>query len=171
MKIFSSIKIKIINSRERLKHKKPSKFIFTMVVYNFIIDIITLPLFLLSIWIYPDNHEIVDFDLIKIISVIVLAPLIETFLDQMLVILIARKFIKSSTWIIMISALSFSLGHGFDNLLRLIIMFFSGILLAFSYLHWLERSKLLAFCVTCSIHFFHNLIISTPVILYYYLSR
>lgn len=170
MKISIWIKNKIIRAKDQLRQQKPFKFILLMVAYNFLLDIITLPLFLLSMWILPDNNEIIDVDLIKIISAVVLAPIIETFLAQMLVILIARKFINSSTWIIMISALLFALGHGFDDPFRLVIMFVSGILLAFSYLHWLEKSKLLAYGVTCSIHFLHNFIIYIPVILYYSLT-
>ncbi len=170
MKISVWIKNKFIKTKDRLKEQKPFKFILLVVAYNFLLDIIALPLFLLSMWIIPDNNEIIEVDLIKIISAVVLAPIIETFLAQMVVILIARKFIKSSTWIIMISALIFAVGHGFDDPFRLVPMFVSGILFAFSYLHWLERSKLLAYGVTCSIHFLHNLVLFIPAILYYSLT-
>jgi uncharacterized protein len=91
-----------------------------------------------------------------IISVIV-APLIETLLGQLLPIAILSRFTQNRAILITVSGLVFGLMH-FPVIEFLLAAFCVGIILSWGYLIKLPKGKLTAFTFVTLIHAFHNLI-------------
>ena len=149
---------------DHLKRQPAMKFLLLMTFYNLIVDVVVLPFFLISGFLgfehsHPDVNPVELF-----VAAITLSPILETLIGQMLPILIARRFIKSHIIIIAISAFVFALPHCTEDVTRFLPSFLGGILLAFTFLHWLDRSKTKAYWVTCGVHFLHNLIVLGPIL-------
>ncbi|HTQ98554.1 MAG TPA: CPBP family intramembrane glutamic endopeptidase [Candidatus Acidoferrum sp.] len=93
-----------------------------------------------------------------LLEVSVIAPLIETLFNQLLVITILQKIKLPLTWIIILSTVSFSSIHLRNSLLSAINTIFLGFVLNYAYLHWLWRtqSRKRAFEGAMAIHALHN---------------
>lgn len=161
---FSAIIILIQRIINHLRRQPPIRFILFVVCYNLAIDILVIPFLVmfaaLGVDYVSSNLSSAEFFIIAII----LAPIIETLLGQMLPILIARRFTKSSLIIIIISALVFALPHCTKNVTKFLPAFPAGIIYAFTFLHWLEKSKTKAYWITCAAHCLYNLILTSPII-------
>ena len=165
MSTLLTLKIRIQRIVDHLKRQPAIKFILLVTCYNLVVDVLVTPFFFFSGFLgverrYPDMNPVELF-----FTSITLAPILETLIGQMLPILIARRFIKSHVIIIAISAFVFALPHCTVDVTRFLPSFLSGILLAFTFLHWLNRSKTKAYWVTCGVHFLHNLVILGPFVL------
>lgn len=133
-----------------------------MLGYNLLIDCIVFPFFFIT-EIFGIKHQIPNINpYMLFFTTIAVSPIIETLIGQMLPILIIRHFIKSSWIILVISAIIFTVPHSIVDISRAIPSFLCGILLAFSFLHWLKISINKAYWVTWAIHFLHNGIIMSP---------
>lgn len=86
------------------------------------------------------------------------APVLETFLCQFGVIELGKKLTSSATLLILVSAVLFGLGHIGRSMQSATVATFVGLFLAFTYIHWLQRSqsKLKAFAAVALTHAIHN---------------
>lgn len=135
-----------------------------MTGYNLLTDIVSLPFFVIS-ELLGIEHQIPIMNPLKVfISYNVIAPIFETLLGQMIPILVARRYIKSSWIILLLSATLFAIPHSTLDIFRFIPSFLGGILLAFSFLHWLQFSVSKAYWTTCAVHFLHNVIVTIPLL-------
>lgn len=93
---------------------------------------------------------------------IVLAPIIETFLGQVLPIYLTQKFIKAKTNIVatLLSTIIFSLGHLGYSVWYFILTIPTGILLAMTYMIFQNRKES-SFWMTFSVHSLRNSIAVT----------
>ncbi|NFA58953.1 CPBP family intramembrane metalloprotease [Clostridium sporogenes] len=135
------------------------KFIFTILVFDFIISIIFIPISIL----YQNfigsvgGPNIPDLKILFIRAVII-APLYETLIYQMGVIKLfslSKKIKNNKLLLIFISAVFFGLSH-FYSMLYIFSGFISGILLAYSFIVYEYREKS-GFYVTAIIHSLINL--------------
>ncbi len=99
----------------------------------------------------------------KLLVTVLFAPILETFIFQHLIIsaFYSKKNLK---FIVFISALLFGLSH-FYNLAYVINTFFTGIVLALSYILW-NYKKINAFWGTAIIHSLHNMLVILIEILF-----
>jgi membrane protease YdiL (CAAX protease family) len=147
---------------ERWTKLKPVKF---TIVTTGLSMLLTIPIFILfdisgikaSEIGGPDiqKHGVIGMFLIGVI----LAPVIETLLAQVLPISLTQKFVKWNTKIIsvFISTLLFSLGHLSYSLWYFILIIPTGSLLALTYIIFQERKES-GFWMTFSVHSLKNLI-------------
>lgn len=155
--------IKKIN--DYLKEANSKKFIIVMVLLDIVLAMIT---FMMISLIFPEyvknavnnmggiNYE--DSTLIeKGFFTIILASLIETFIFQHTLILCLKKIpkIKNIT-IIILSSLIFGISHNY-SVLYMIRGFTSGIILAYSYITYLDKNES-PFLIVFYIHSILNLI-------------
>lgn len=162
MSLLSKLKNLITRMVKHLERQPPFKFILIMTGYNLIIDCIILPFFFVSMFLGIE-HQFPDINPRRLfILSITISPILETLLAQMVPILIARRFIKSSWIILTISAVVFAIPHSTLDISRFIPSFLSGLLLAFTFLHWLSLSVGKAYWTTCAVHFLHNVVITSP---------
>ncbi len=106
---------------------------------------------------YLSDQQIMKIDIFHIITAILIAPPIETFLGQALPIKIISKFSNSKRVQIIASALVFSLSH-LPVLGFLFGAFFVGIVLSWGYIVKSKESKTKAFWLITLSHSIHNLI-------------
>jgi hypothetical protein len=94
----------------------------------------------------------------RILSIIVVGPLIETALSQWLLISLLRKIRIPNNFIIAAGGVLFSLWHLNNSLLSAINTLFLGLVLCYSYIYWLERTRStrMAFEAALLIHAAHN---------------
>jgi membrane protease YdiL (CAAX protease family) len=90
---------------------------------------------------------------------VVLAPMLETLLAQVLPIYLTQKFVKWKTNVIsvLISTLLFSLGHLSYSVWYFILIIPTGVLLALTYIIFQKRKES-SFWMTFSVHSFRNLL-------------
>ncbi len=109
-----------------------------------------------------DTHQSAFDDLKQIqmwksfLIVIIVFPIIETFIGQWFTIFIIEIFLKNEMVVIIGSSLFFALGHFGSGLDSIIVGFYYGIILSFSFLTWRAFSKWRAFWVTMTIHLIIN---------------
>ena len=150
--------------------KKTDEFLKNLSTLKFIITI-TFCTFLVSLafgcLVSILNVPISDTDVIsnssfieQFIVTVIIAPLIETLINQYAIIKILRKLNileNRNLIIILISAILFGLGHTY-NLQYVIHTFFIGILLAYSFVIY-EKKESSPFWTVCAIHSLRNLTI------------
>lgn len=90
---------------------------------------------------------------------IILAPFIETFINQWLVYKIVSSYTENKIIIILISSMFFSLLHGFSYE-RIIVTFFQGIFLMIAFIYW-EGKTTSKYMITAIIHLIYNSILFT----------
>ena len=95
--------------------------------------------------------------LLVVLTVVILTPLIETFLFQKLPIDAALKKTDNHLLIIVVTGLIFSIFH-VKSLINILFFFPSGVILSFCYIIFYYRKES-AFTSTAVIHGIHNLII------------
>ncbi len=116
-------------------------------------------------FIYHD-YLILMHPFLAILIVGILGPVVETILAQVIPIEIMKYFKFSSKYIVLFSALIFSIGHYQWGIVKCIDMFFIGIFYATVYLLCRRYSFKESFGVISSIHGLHNLIAVLVVIFY-----
>lgn len=94
----------------------------------------------------------------RLLSMVVIGPLIETAISQLLLISLLRRAKIPNTYAVVIGSLFFSLWHLQNSLLSAINTIFLGYVLCFSYIYWLENtnSTRRAFEAALLIHAVHN---------------
>ena len=150
---------KLYNDWTKLKPVK-----FTIVTF-FLSMLFTVPIFILFDLLGIRDSEIGGPDMEKygiigiLIIGVVLAPILETFLGQVLPIYLTQKFVKWRTNVIsvLISTLLFSLGHLGYSVWYFILIIPTGVLLALTYLIFQGRKES-SFWMTFSIHSLRNLL-------------
>ncbi len=164
MSRYLTIKHFIQDRIHHLEQQPALRFILIMTGYNLVADIVSVPFYLTSTSLGIERQLPSLDPLVLFISYNVTAPILETFLGQMVPILVARRFIRSSWIILLISATLFAIPHSTLDIFRLIPSFLGGILLAFTFLHWLKFSVGKAYWITCAVHFLHNVIVTSPLL-------
>ncbi len=93
------------------------------------------------------------------LGAVVIGPLLETLVDQWLLISILQKFRVKAAHTILLGTLVFSLSHLHNSVLSSINTLFLGFVLCYSYIYWLNRtsSERIAFESSLLIHVIHNL--------------
>ena len=114
---------------------------------------------------YTNNELFYNSKIQLIISVIFIAPLLETFIFQYLIFIIFRKYNINNFIFLCVSSFLFSLVHlyKYENLLEIINIFFIGIILAYAYLLFTKKEKSSAFKNVYLIHLLYN---STILVIY-----
>ena len=144
------------------REMKPSSFIFTTVILNFILSI---PIMLLLILFDISENDIggVEEDKFSFLGLftfaVVIAPLVETLIGQSLPIRLIQKYSarKPNIIALAVSAIIFSLMHFGYSIWYSLLTLPMGVLLAQAYIIFQERKES-SFWVTCAIHSFRNLI-------------
>ena len=158
------ISIKKIN--DKMYNLSKAKFIVTIVIFNFIITFMFMPIRILyETYVgsiggpsYPNFKTL-------FISSIIIAPILETLISQMGIIKLfslSKKIKNNKLLLILISAIFFGLGHNY-SILYIIFAFMAGILLAYSFVVYEDKENS-GFWVTAIIHSLMNLV---SVIVYY----
>lgn len=111
---------------------------------------------------FPISTKSQDADLdfgTRIIAEVVITPVLESLLLQLLLISILQKLTKKNVIIIIIATPLFSLSHLLNGPISVLNTLFTGFVLNFSYLYWLKRSGSRKIAVESSmyIHALHNL--------------
>ena len=144
-----------------LRDMKVLKFVFTMVLLTYLISFALVPLFLLF-----DIPDMGGFSMdesnieLEFYLVVVIAPIIETFLFQTLffwILLKIKFFQKNVILIIILSAAAFGIFHGYSSV-YIIYAFLGGLLFAYSYYVYINKDYS-SFWVVTSIHSIRNLIV------------
>ncbi len=132
-----------------------------MVVFlSFVIIIPILPILFILDYVFGGSDEaILQLNFVDIILGLVLAPLIETFIAQWLVVKLLRmvQFTKEKdVFIAFVSAIVFGIGHTFSvgDVFRGFVI---GLLFAYSFILY-EHKKKSPFWIVAAIHFVRNLI-------------
>ncbi|NDV15384.1 CPBP family intramembrane metalloprotease [Muricauda sp. TY007] len=141
---------------------KPTGFIFTTLILNFLLLI---PIFFFLIYFDISEDEIGGIDISKysiwrlFLVAVILAPLIETFIGQLLPIKLIQKILgeKFRVVALFISAIIFSLGHFGYSIWYSIIMLPMGFLLGETYIIFQKRKES-GFWMTSAVHSLRNLI-------------
>ena len=87
-----------------------------------------------------------------VLLAVVMGPILETAFAQALPILFGRRLFHSDTYAVLLSAWIFGWLHYGQGALLVLIMFTSGLVLAWTYLVWLARGKVQAFAMTFAVH-------------------
>ena len=153
--------IKKIN--DKMINLSKTKFIFTIVILNFIISNMFNPIINLYEK-YIGSLGGPGFTNLReeFIYAIILAPILETLIFQMAIIKffsLSEKIKNNKLLLIIISAFFFGLGHGIYSILYMICAFIAGILLAYSFVVYEDKEKS-GYWVTVIIHSLMNLITS-----------
>ena len=142
-----------------LRRLRIPSFIFISAGYIFIFKIV-LGIFYIAFYILftgTENGDVLDSgDKIGyglFIKMVVLAPLIETFLGQWLPIRLT-EFVTKRTSVLMI--ISISVFTALHELSDLVIGLSGGLVFAFSFIHWKRVSFWRAYWVTAAAHGVHN---------------
>ena len=91
----------------------------------------------------------------KFLIGVVVAPLLETFFAQYLLIKLLRIKIKNQTYLLLLSSLFFASMH-YYNWLYVLVTFFSGLALNYYYLE-IEKISKYSFLLTAMVHSLYNL--------------
>ena len=83
---------------------------------------------------------------------VVVGPILETAFAQALPILLGRRLFHSDTYAVLLSAWLFGWLHFGQGALLVLIMFTTGLVLAWTYVVWLERGHWQAFVMTFAVH-------------------
>ncbi|NFN86357.1 CPBP family intramembrane metalloprotease [Clostridium sporogenes] len=153
------IMVAIKNINDKMFNLSKSKFIFTILLLNFIISVLFTPIEIFYET-YVGSMGGVDIKNFKILFIraVIIAPLEETLIYQMGVIKLfsLNKKIKNNKLIlIIISAIFFGLAHAY-SILYIFYGFIIGIPLAYSFIVYEEKEKS-GFWVTVIIHSLMNL--------------
>ncbi|MGO5064710.1 MULTISPECIES: CPBP family intramembrane glutamic endopeptidase [unclassified Clostridium] len=153
--------IKKIN--DKMINLSKTKFIFTIVILNFIISNMFNPIINLYEK-YIGSLGGPGFTNLReeFIYAIILAPLLETLIFQMGIIKffsLSEKIKNNKLLLIIISAFFFGLAHSIYSILYMICAFIAGILLAYSFIVYEDKEKS-GYWVTVIIHGLMNLITS-----------
>lgn len=147
----------IKNHFQRYLQRQPWDFCWRIGVESTIVSIavaILLGLFGVSDRVFPDVSMGVIF-----LSIVFVAPVLETLLMQALPIFVARKFQASFKTQVICATVVFALFHvleGFAAFLAAGIV--GGFYFSFAYAHWRTKGRWLAFWVTAGGHAIHNAI-------------
>lgn len=152
--------VSIKNINDKMLNLSKPKFIFTILLLNFIISVLFIPIEIFY-EIYVGSMGGPDIKNLKIlfISGVIIAPLEETLIYQMGVIKLfsLNKKIKNNKLIlIIISAIFFGLAHAGYSILYFFYTFIIGITLAYSFIVYEEKEKS-GYWVTAMIHSLMNL--------------
>ncbi len=148
-----------------LKSKNPILFLTVYLILSFLVILITILIFYITKFLNPnyvDNHQNIIFDKpsdtiwVKFISVVFIAPIVETFIFQYIIIksLLGKV---DSLWIVLISSSFFGLSHFYD-LFYIVNTFFIGLVFATAFINW-KGTKLSPFFIVFIVHSLHNLLI------------
>ena len=106
----------------------------------------------------PGREMNLSFDVLMIAGVVV-APVLETLLLQALPVWIARLCKAGSSGQVIVSVVPFTIVHAIEGIgTGIAAGLLGGFYLAFTYVHWRERSRWQAFWVTAVSHAIHNAI-------------
>lgn len=133
------------------------------------IKIILLPILVLGLAVYPDiSLPECKYSFANSFELFVFAPLVETFIFQLLVIRLLLKiaFLKKHSIIIFcLSALLFGVAHRAG--IQMLHAVFAGVILAYIYHYYFTRGDAVkAFWTTAFVHFTANLLATSVASLY-----
>jgi hypothetical protein len=154
---------KFRNIMEYLSGLNTFKFILTITLCHFLIDIIAISIFLVFDHNIPVNPQPNSSLIIIIFSWVIIGPIVETFLSQLLPIYLISRKTQNAFVIVLCSALIFSIPHCLDDVTRIIPSFPNGILLGYSFWVWAKTSYKKAYLITLIIHGIHNLGVLTII--------
>ena len=136
-----------------------------MTIYNLILIQLAIPFFFIAKFLgIHKEYSHID-PRMKFISAIIIAPFLETLFFQMVPILIMRRFFKTTRIILIVSATIFAIAHCTVDISRFFPAFISGILLAFTFLHWLKLSIGKAYWITFAVHLLFNIVLVIPLLI------
>jgi len=158
--------MKYINKLDMYLRSLPTaKFILVMTLISYIVSYI---LYILLVLLMKVDMGRPEFEKIPIVLlflfVAIIAPIVETFIFQYLIIRILKKinFFKNRMVLVMfISAVVFGASHTY-SIFYMFMTFISGLLLAYAFIVY-EDKKASAFWVTMAIHSFKNSITWTII--------
>ena len=96
---------------------------------------------------------------------IVVGPILETAFAQWLPIALGRRFFQRDSYAVLLSAWIFGWLHYSQGALLVLIMFTTGLVLAWTFLVWLKRSVLAAFFMTFGVHALLNAVALSAALL------
>lgn len=82
----------------------------------------------------------------------IIGPILETVFAQMLPIALGRRLFHSDAYAVLLSAWLFGWLHYGQGALLVLIMFTTGLVLAWTYVVWLARGRRQAFAMTFAVH-------------------
>jgi membrane protease YdiL (CAAX protease family) len=148
--------------KKRINLLTVNKYLF---IIFFVLLSIIVSLLILSITFFlgieSSNRKVEANTIPYYIKTLLLAPFIETLIFQFIPIEFLKRFINKDLTVIIISSLLFGVAHYFNHYLirDILLTFFSGLVLAISYVLAKKRSDLNAFIAVSLIHLGYNLFI------------
>ncbi len=144
---------------KKLKELSPFVFVVVMTILSFVFILPFLPvLYALEAFLGPmSGPSIMEKTLLhQIITLVLLAPLFETLIFQTVPILFLKSHSRLKPWvIILVSSLLFGATHSY-SFAYIFFAFLVGLVLAYSYLIYLEKN-VSAFWVVTAIHSLRNM--------------
>ncbi|ENK1243832.1 CPBP family intramembrane metalloprotease [Clostridium botulinum] len=152
--------VSIKNINDKMLNLSKPKFIFTILLLNFIISVLFIPIEIFyETYVGPMGGPDIKNLKILFISGVIIAPLEETLIYQMGIIKLfsLNKKIKNNKLIlIIISAIFFGLAHVGYSILYFFYTFIIGITLVYSFIVYEEKEKS-GYWITAMIHSLMNL--------------
>ena len=151
----------LINLFDKLKKRSsPIPLFFTVFIFDSVFSLLTS--FLVSLY-DPKITEIPfleEFSLAEIFTItVIIAPLVETFIFQYLIIEFLLRFKKIKVNIIIfVSALAFGLVHDY-NFIYVLVMCITGFIYASYYLYLKIKEVKFPFLYICSLHALSNFLV------------
>lgn len=142
------------------------KYVLLMGTIGFVLTILFVNLIYygVGINISEQSNNQNDFFLGTLLSAIVLAPLLETLIFQAMIITILEGFSLNNSLKILISAVCFAMIHLVYNIFHAMGAFLIGIILAYSFILYKEKSQNPILIVT----FIHGLINTLSIVTSYF---
>jgi hypothetical protein len=150
--------------RDFLERLSRPNFILVMALVDLILQTIIVPALAQVVNITGHNFDsLLELGLpptVIMVTVLVIAPLLETWLGQSLPFsVLYRLKVKDPSWLIGVSAVWFGLQHVFGMTIGAFIPgFLSGIILAYTFWHWRQVDYPHAFWMTAALHAAINLL-------------
>lgn len=139
--------------------------ILTMTLLSFAILVISIPLLQYLDSISPSRNIQDEYTKLEfLILAILVAPLVETFLFQFIVIEIMQKFVKAIFPIVALSAILFSLSH-LNSYSYAMANLFNGLIFAGTYI-LASKKGFNSFLCTATVHSLRNLIVFIASIIF-----
>jgi len=145
----------LIRHFDRYKKRSPWSFCWRITIEGLIVALAAV--FLLNLLFHLPGRRFKAATLVIFIEIVLMAPVIETFICQAFPIFVARVFRASFRIQVFVSLVVFAVPHfGYGIASGICAGLTGGFYFGFTYAHWRQKSRWTAFWTTALSHSLHN---------------
>jgi len=145
----------LIRHFDRYKRRSPWSFCWRITIESYIVALAAA--YLLDLLFHLPGRSIGAATPALFIEVVLMAPVIETFISQAFPIFAARVFRASFRMQVFISMVVFAVPHFYYGIISGICAgLIGGFYFGFTYAHWMQKSRWTAFWIVALSHSLHN---------------